>query len=448
MSVLFSSTRRRATARRRPGRVTRKATVAMALTAATATAAFLPATGAAAAAPVTITWYTQPVNTTPVVADLVKAFEAAYPSIKVKDVVGPSDVDTVRATLATEIASGSSTPDVYEGDVTWPAQFAKNNLALELGKYLPASFFNSFAPGLLSEAKYNGTYVMAPWFMEAGFLYYRKDLLAAAHLPVPKTWEQLESEAKTLVAAHKARYGFVWQGDTYEGLTCDFVEDLADAGGSVTNATYTSSTVDSPAAAEAVNFMRSTITSGITPQSVTTFEEPQSLSAFDAGDAVFMRNWAYAWAIIQTPSSSSVVGKVGMVPLPTFAGHSYPGASVVGGGNLYINPHSAHLAQDLTFIKWLSGTTAQTMLATIGNVLPTNYSVQKSPKVRSLDMPLSVLPELHLISRPVATADYAAVSEALYRNINSALSGNVSVSSALASASQQVNAALSGAGSL
>src|SRR5689334_12045218 len=51
--------------------------------------------------PVTLTWYTEPVNTTPVVKDLITAFEKNNPNIKIKLVVGPSDIDTVRGTLAT-----------------------------------------------------------------------------------------------------------------------------------------------------------------------------------------------------------------------------------------------------------------------------------------------------------------------------------------------------------
>ncbi len=52
-----------------------------------------------------------------------------------------------------------------------------------------------------------------------------------------------------------------------------------------------------------------------------------------------------------------------MAPLPTFAGQAYPGYSNIGGWNMYINPHSTHIAADVTFIQWLSGTTAQDILS-------------------------------------------------------------------------------------
>lgn len=397
----------------------------------------------ASAAPttVTLTWFTNPENS-PVVADLAKAFEASHPAIKLKVVTGPSDTDTARTVLSTEISGGSSTPDVYSADVTWPVQFAHSGLAADLSQYLPASFFKQFAPGLITDAAYQGSYYTVPWIMDAGFLYYRTDLLAKDHLPVPKTWSQLVSESKELQSQHLVKYGYVWQGAPYEGLTCDWMEVMADAGASVVNSSYSKSTIDSSGSLKALNFLRSVITSGVSPKAVTTFEEPQALTLFTDGDAAFMRQWSYAWAIAQTPSSSSVVGKVSLAPLPTFSGPG-PGYSTVGGADLAINPHSRYMSQDVSFVKWLVGLQAQTILAKVGKLLPVTTAAQHSPAVRNIDAPLEVLPELKLVSRPEGTSDYAALSEGIYRNINPALSGNTSAQAALSAASSQINTALS-----
>src|SRR6202012_5383296 len=118
-----------------------------------------------------------------------------------------------------------------------------------------------------------------------GFLYYRKDLLAKEHLPVPKTWEQLLSESETLQKDGLVKYGFVWQGASYEGLTCDFMEYLTDAGGAATNSGYTSASLNSPAAIKAVTFMRSLITTGVSAAAVSPFQEAQAMSTFAAGNA-------------------------------------------------------------------------------------------------------------------------------------------------------------------
>lgn len=330
------------------------------------------------------------------------------------------------------------------GDVIWPAQFGAHGLALPLSKYLPASYFAKFAPGLVSGASYKGQVYGSPLFSDQGFLYYRKDLLAKANLPVPTTWPQLESEAVTLVKDGLVQNGFVWEGNSYEGLTCNFMEYLASAGGTVVNSGYSASTINSAAGLKALTFMRSLITSGASPASVTTMQEPQAESTFVAGNSAFLRNWTYAWADSQNPATSKVVGKVGVAPLPTFPGQSGPGYSNIGGWNLYVNPHTKHLQADLTFLKWMSGTAAQT---TLGNLsfIPTVESVRQAfASSTTAPPPLQIAAKTKLVPRPSGTPNYAAVSQAIYANVNAALSGSTSVASALSTASSQMNSALGG----
>ena len=127
---------------------------------------------------------------------LINAFEKQYPNIHVTLVSAPTDTDTYRATLATQISGGASTPDVFMGDVIWPAQFGAHQLAVPLSTYLPASYWAKFAPGLVAGATYKGQVYGSPLFEDQGFLYYRKDLLAKEHMSVPQTWEQLETDAR------------------------------------------------------------------------------------------------------------------------------------------------------------------------------------------------------------------------------------------------------------
>jgi multiple sugar transport system substrate-binding protein len=394
----------------------------------------------------TINWWASPINTSgkDVRQVLISAFEKQYPNIKVTLTSAPTNTDTNRATIATDISGGSSTPDVYMGDVIWPAQFGEHGFAVPLSNYLPASYWALFAPGLVQGATYDGKVYGSPMFEDQGFLYYRKDLLAKEHLPVPTTWEQLMSEAETLQKAGLVKYGFVWEGDSYEGLTCDFMEYLTDAGGTVTNSSYTSASLDSPDAIKAVTFMRSLITSGVTPAAVTTFQEPQAMSTFASGDAAFLRNWDYAYADSQVPGTPTV-GKVGVAPLPTFSGMSYPGYSNIGGWNLYINPHSKNLAADLTFVKWMASTTAQTILSVQYSEIPTVESVRTSPAVLKLNPVLAVVPSTRLVPRPAGTPNYPALSTAIYTNVNAALSGSTSPSAAMSAAQSQANTALTSA---
>ncbi len=415
----------------------------------TLTACGAPGSSAAApvakrtsSAPVTIEWMAGNIAGNGLKKTLVAQFEKAYPNIKVKIIPSPTNTDTTRAVLTTQISGGSKVPDVFLGDVIWPGQFAAQHLALPLSNYLPKSFFSRFAPGLVAGASYQGKVYGAPFFQDSGFLYYRKDLLARAHLPVPTTWQQLKQEALTLQHRHLVKYGFVWQGASYEGLTCDWMEYLTDAGGQVFNAKG-QPVMDSPAAVKALSFMRSLITSGVTPGAVTGFQEPQAMTVFNNGQAAFLRNWDYAYSNSQTKGQSRVIGKVGVVPLPTFAPNKGTGYACIGGWDFYINPHSQHMQADLTFIKWMTGNKAQYILATKASEIPTNAAIQHNAEVRKLNPVMRIVSQTHLVARPSQTPYYAKVSQAIYSNLNAALAGQVSVQKALQTANNQLKSATS-----
>jgi multiple sugar transport system substrate-binding protein len=419
----------------------------------TATAVGSPtssATGSATSG--TIVWSASPLSGTganDARTVLINAFEKQYPNIHVSLVSAPTDTDTNRATLATTISGGSATPDVFMGDVIWPAQFGAHQLAVPLSNYLPASYWSKFAPGLVQGATYQGKVYGSPLFEDQGFLYYRKDLLAKEHLPVPTTWEQVESDSVKVVHAGLSKYGFVWEGDSYEGLTCNFMEYLTDAGGSPTNSAYTTATLSSPASIKAITFMRSLITSGASPAAVTTFQEPQAMDTFATGNAVFLRNWDYAYEDAITPSSGGklTASQVGVAPLPTFAGQSYPGYSNIGGWNMYINPHSANIAADLTFIQWLSGTTAQDILSEKYGFISTVTAVRSNPTVIGSNPVFAVVPKTKLTPRPAGTPNYPALSTAIYQNVNGALAGSSSPSSAASAMQSAASTALSSSSS-
>jgi multiple sugar transport system substrate-binding protein len=390
----------------------------------------------------TIVWASGSITQPDLRPVLISMFEKAHPNIKVKLVNESSNTDTTRAQLTTQIGGGSATPDVYLGDVIWPAQFANAQLALPLNKYLPKSFFNRFAGGLVDGATYKGNIYAAPFFVDSAFLFYRKDLLQKAHLPVPTTWEQVQSESQILQKKKLVKYGFVWQGKSYEGLTCDFMEYLTDAGGKVLNPDG-SAAINSPAAVKALKTMKKFIDTGVTPKAVTSFQENDSLNAFESGQAAFIRNWSYTWTNANDPKQSKIAGKVGVVPLPSFT-PGKAGYGTIGGWDLYVNPHSKNIKAALTFIDWMTGTEAQTVLATKYNEIPTNAAVQNSAVVKKKSPILNIAGKVHFVSRPDASPNYAAISQAIYTNVNQALSGGISIEDALKKAADEINAANNG----
>ncbi|HZP51244.1 extracellular solute-binding protein [Actinocrinis sp.] len=367
---------------------------------------------------------------------LVDAFEQAYPSIKVNLQPGPDNTDRLHEKLSGELSGGSATPDVYSGDVTWPAEFGHDGLALPLNDYFPASFWSQFAPPgtaladntLIQAMSYRGNVYAVPYFVDYGFLFYRKDLLAQAHLPAPSTWEQLLADARAL-KNRGLPYQFAWQGDAYEGLTCDWTELLADAYGGQSAAQFatsagqaTAARLASPQALKALDFLRTLIGDGLSPAGVNGFEEPQGDSAFDSGQAAFLRSWDSSWAnAVSATSAVADLDKVGVMPLPTFQGQRGPGSSVVGGWNLFVNPHSRNLTADLTFVRWMAGPQAQRILATQFSEIPSNYAVRTSSDVTANTPIMAAAARISPVSRPSSTPDYGELSKKIYSGIHEAL---------------------------
>ncbi len=392
----------------------------------------------------TIVWAAPPITTgTDLRTALIKQFEKAYPNIHVQLQSQNSNTDTNKASLTTTIGGGSATPDVYLGDVVWPAQFANSQLAMPLNNVLPKDFWSRFSNGLVSGATYKGQIYAAPFFVDSSFLFYRKDLLKKTGLPVPTSWEQVQQEASQLQKSGLVKYGFVWQGASYEGLTCDFTEFLADAGGQVLDSSGKPQ-LDSAQANKALAFLRGLITSGVSPAAEDTFQEPQAEDVFVQGNAAFMRNWSYSWNDSQSATNSKVVGKVGVTVLPKFGGGA--GYSTIGGWDLYVNPHTKNLPAALAFINWMTGTEAQSIMAKQFSEIPANASVAADPSIQSTSPVFKAASQTHYVSRPSQSPNYAQISQAIYTNVNAALAGSDSISDALKKAQQRIESVQSSAG--
>jgi len=380
----------------------------------------------------TIVWLTGP--TTRQASDdvrqvLVDAFEQAYPSIKVRIANGPDSTDRLHQILRTDLTAGSDTPDVYSGDVIWPYEFGHDGLALRLSDYLPASFWSRFAPpgtpladNQLARAMSYGTGIYAvPSYVDEGFLYYRKDLLAQAGLKPPATWEELVEDSQIL-RSKGLPYQFVWQGDDYEGLTCVWLEMLADAFGGLPPNGMAPDVLASPQAVRALTFLRELISDGISPSGTGTVEGPESDDLFDSGQVAFLRSWDASYADAKSARSRIADGdRVGVMPPPTFRGMSGPGWSAVGGWNLFVNPHSKAIRSDLTFITWMAGTQAQRIIATQFFQIPGNAAVRFDPTVTAASPVLAAATRTKLVWRPAATTDYQAVTAAIHSYVHRAL---------------------------
>ncbi|WP_404932713.1 ABC transporter substrate-binding protein [Marinobacter pelagius] len=350
-------------------------------------------------------------------------------------VVSTPNSATERLSLYQQLlAAQSGDVDVFQIDVVWPGMLA--NHMVDLSEYTEGAEDKHFQ-SLVRNNTVDGRLVAMPWFTDAGVLYYRKDLLEKYDQPVPETWEQLTETAETVMQSEREAgndkfWGFVWQGRAYEGLTCDALEWVASHnGGTIVNADG-EVTINNPQAREALA-LASTWIDTISPRSVLNYTEEEARGVFQSGNALFMRNWPYAWSLAQS-ADSPVKGKVGVVALPT-GGEDGRHAGTLGGWQLAVSKYSDNTALAADLVRYLTSYEEQKRRAIEGSYNPTIPALYKDEEVLAAVPFFGELFETFKngVPRPssVTGESYGRVSNAFFNSVHDVLSGEAEPEQAL-----------------
>jgi trehalose/maltose transport system substrate-binding protein len=353
--------------------------------------------------------------------------------IKVQVIPHPAASDASYAQLARTFASKSSSFDVAMIDVVWPGAFAPFlvDLKPKLGDQAKLH-----AQGIVENDTVDGKLVAMPWFGDFGILYYRTDLLKKyGYSKPPTTWTELFQMAKKIQdgeqKANKDFYGFVFQGNSYEGLTCDALEWIASSGGGQF-VSGNKVTINNSKAASILDLFRKNI--GVTtPRGVTSYQEGEAHTAFVSGNAAFMRNWPYAYSIAADPKQSKVVGKFSVTVLPHGPGSLSVGT--VGGWQLAVNKYSKNVDASIEFVRYMTSAPVEKFDAITNTNVPTIPKVASDPAVVKANPYLK--PEIARVARVARPANslkgkYNEGSKYIYQGISQILNGQ-SASSVLPS---------------
>ncbi len=360
-------------------------------------------------------------------------YEIAHPGI---DIV-PQYVDGYDDLFAL-MDSDVADIDVFVIDIVWPGEALVRQRLIPLNSYIESSEvveLSDFITGTI-EAVTVLDYVMAiPWFADAGLLYYRTDLLQNHGYAYPQTFDELKTQALAITAGDGLAAGFVWQGDQHEGLTCNFLEYLWSSGGDLFQAPCTV-VLSSTHAISALNTMVDYISAGTSPPSVTAFREEDSRGVFQSGNAVFMRNWPYAWSLAQS-EDSPVKDSVGVAPLPHMPGKD--SAATLGGWNFGISSQSQHPEEAFSFIEYLTASEQQKHNALTASFLPTRLALYSDAQICSANPFICDLLEVFVNARPrPAISNYLNFSAILQEEIHSALVGTKASHQAIADAQSRL----------
>ncbi len=354
----------------------------------------------------------------------IQMFNQIYPDIKVEIIPMP-DSSTQRHDLyVTYFAAKQPDPVVLMLDVIWPAEFAP--FLEDLTKYKDYFALDRFLPGTVKSVTVNGKIVAIPWFTDAGLLYYRKDLLKKyGYDHPPRTWSELVEMAQKISKAEGIE-GFVWQGAKYEGLVCDFMEYLWSFGGDVLDDNGKVVIDKGDAAVKALQFMKDLIYKyKISPEGVTTYMEEDARRLFQNGKAVFMRNWPYAWSLLNSPDSP-VRGKVGVTVLPMGPGGRH--AATLGGWVLGINKYASKEQKDaaIKLIRFLTSYHQELYKAVNAGQNPTRkYVYQDSSLEKAAPFMVKLFNVfINALPRP-RVANYTDVSDIIQRYVHAVLTNQM-----------------------
>ncbi len=324
------------------------------------------------------------------------------------------------------LAAGNSDIDLYQMDVIWAPQLADQFVDLtEAAKDIAPLHF----PSIIESQTVGGKLVAMPLFTDAPALYYRKDLLEKYGKTAPKTWDEMaaiaeEIQNKEREGGNKDMQGFVFQGNAYEGLTCDALEWVkSSGGGQIVEADGTIS-INNEKAAAAIDRVKGWI-GKISPEGVLAYQEEESRGVWQVGNAVFMRNWPYAYGLGNS-DDSKVKGLFDVVPLPS-GGEGGGSAATLGGWNVGVSKYSKNQEAAIDLVKFLGSAEYQKQNAIKGSKLPTIISLYDDADIAAAQPIIPRWKEVFLnaVPRPSAPTKvkYNEVSSLFWSAVHDTLSG-------------------------
>jgi len=369
-------------------------------------------------------------------ATLVADFNRDHPQLKVEVARGPLDTEAMSDLAIGGLLLGDSGYDLLLMDVSWTAKYVAAGWLVPLEGLLGVDALEAMLPGARVGNTFGGHLWRMPLTGDTGLLYWRTDLMAAP----PRSTEELEAVSRTLQAEGKVRWGYVWQGRQYEGLSCVMLEMIHAFGGQWwqpgSGRAGGQTQLDSAGAIAAADWLVHLVRTGVSPEAVADFAENEALQLFAAGDAAFLRNWPYAWREIEK-GGGPVVGKVGVTTVVSAPGYSSGGT--LGTWGLSLLAGSPHPREAAEVIRWLTGPETQKALVLDQGYAPTWAALYADPELQQKH-PLLAVQRQALEQGPLVrplTPLYAQLSDLLQRQVNGLLTTDAVPASAMGQAQYQ-----------
>ncbi len=278
------------------------------------------------------------------IAEMVDLYNSENPDVFIEhQVVNQSDYITTL--IPTAYANGEA-PDILYVEPSTFTKYAEKGMLADLSPYYTDALKADVQPAALEAATYDGKILALPIEMETLGLFYNADMLKAAGVEPPKTWDELYEAAKTLTT-----------GDTY-GIALP-VEDSGYTlfnwwpfmwmnGADILSADGSEVVIDTPEMAGTLDFWGRFFEEGLAPSSLQI--GPWDIGNVGTGLAAMQVGGTY---MINAAENDYSDVNIQVVPLPAPAGKE--NITVAGGQKMAINAQSKVKEKAADFIFWLYG---------------------------------------------------------------------------------------------
>jgi ABC-type glycerol-3-phosphate transport system substrate-binding protein len=177
-----------------------------------------------------------------------------------------------------------------------------------------------------------------------------------------------------------------------------------------------------------------------------TWQEEQVRFAFQNGGAALMRNWPYAYGLLQEASASRVAGRFGIAPMPADPAGSPTAA--LGGSHLAVNAHTEDPEAAYALVAYLTAPEQMLERARVAGQFPARpalYETEELSAALGLDAAVARAIVERAVPRPI-TPLYSQLSEILQIRLHRALTRQQEPREALEAAAGEMRRAIARAG--
>lgn len=362
-------------------------------------------------------------DSTKALDSIVAAFNEKSEQYEVEAIVLTNDSGNMHDQILNSLSSKSGEYDVISMDVVWAGEFAAAGYLEPLDTFIKDSGWKptDFNAGSVSSGKYKGKHYALPYFSDLGFLYYRKDIVSEEDAKKLSsgdyTYQDLFEMAEKYATQGGTKYGYVYQSNQYEGLTCNVNE-------------FTNNWADLE---NGLKMMKAFTDSKVTPGDILVYTEGETHNAFLNGESVFGRNWPYMNGMAASGDYTVGTDQIGYAALPN--------GGTVGGWILGLNVNSKNMEGAKAFLAFLAGPEGQKINSTVGSYLPGFNALMEDPQVLKANALLTdegfQKALQSTIARPVV-ANYSEVSDVIQLKAHEYLSGNGKLEDAVKSIQEKL----------